>query len=222
MKSKILIVDDEADIREILQFNLENEDFAVETADSAEKALQMLSAPFQLILLDVMMGGMSGFKMADALRKMGNQTPIIFLTAKNTENDLLTGFSIGGDDYISKPFSIKEVIVRIKSVLRRTETEKQKTELIFGTLVINQDAKTAVIDNVLLDLTKTEFNILAVLASHEGRTFSRTEILDRAWSDSAIVLDRTVDVHIARLRKKLGKYGDFIENRSGYGYWFKS
>lgn len=222
MKSKILIVDDEADIREILQFNLENEGFAVETADSAEKALIMLSTSFQLILLDVMMGGMSGFKMADALRKMGNHTPIIFLTAKDTENDLLTGFSLGGDDYITKPFSIKEVLVRIKSVLRRTETEKQKKELIFGSLVINLDAKTASIDGVLLDLTKTEFNILALLASNEGRTFSRSEILSRAWSESAIVLDRTVDVHIARLRKKLGKYDEFIENRSGYGYWFKS
>lgn len=221
-KSKILIVDDEADIREILQFNLENEGFTVETADSAEKALLMLSAPFQLILLDVMMGGMSGFKMADALRKMGNRTPIIFLTAKNTENDLLTGFSIGGDDYISKPFSIKEVIVRIKSVLRRTETEKQKAEIIFETLVINLDAKTAVIDGVLLDLTKTEFNILSLLANNEGKTFSRTEILNRAWSENSFVLDRTVDVHIARLRKKLGRYGEFIENRSGYGYWFKS
>jgi len=219
---KILIVDDEADIREILQFNLENEGFAVEVTDSAEKALQMLSAPFQLILLDVMMGGMSGFKMADALRKMGNQTPIIFLTAKDTENDLLTGFSLGGDDYISKPFSIKEVIVRIKSVLRRTETEKQKNELIFDTLIINLDAKTAAVDDVLLDLTKTEFNILALLSANEGRTFSRSEILNRAWTETAIVLDRTVDVHIARLRKKLGKYGELIENRSGYGYWFKS
>ena len=219
---KILIVDDEADIREILQFNLENEGFAVEVTDSAEKALQMLSAPFQLILLDVMMGGMSGFKMADALRKMGNQTPIIFLTAKDTENDLLTGFSLGGDDYISKPFSIKEVIVRIKSVLRRTKTEKQKNELIFDTLIINLDAKTAAVDDVLLDLTKTEFNILALLSANEGRTFSRSEILNRAWTETAIVLDRTVDVHIARLRKKLGKYGELIENRSGYGYWFKS
>jgi DNA-binding response OmpR family regulator len=222
MKSKILIVDDEADIREILQFNLENEGFEVETADSAETALKVLSKQFQLILLDVMMGEMSGFKMADALRKMGNDTPIIFLTAKNTENDLLTGFSIGGDDYISKPFSIKEVLVRIKSVLRRTETEKQKTEIIFDSLVINMEAKTAVINGLMLDLTKTEFNILALLASNEGRTFSRSEILNRAWSENAIVLDRTVDVHIARLRKKLGKYGNFIENRSGYGYWFKS
>ncbi|MDR0830081.1 MAG: response regulator transcription factor [Prevotellaceae bacterium] len=222
MKTKILIIDDEPDIREILQFNLENEGYEISLADSAETALKMLdSQHFDLLLLDVMMGGMSGFKMADKMRKDGNLTPIIFITAKNTENDMLTGFSTGADDFIRKPFSIREVIARVKSVLRRAEKIEQKPPIVFEKLVIDLEAKTASIDGALLDLTKTEFNILTVLVEKAGRTFTREEILDRAWNGDSIVLERTVDVHIARLRKKLGGYGEHIENRTGYGYRFK-
>lgn len=222
----ILIVDDEVDIREILQFNLENEGYKIDLAESAEEALRKLTSDHQLILLDVMMGGISGFKMADQLRKSGNYTPIIFLTAKDTENDMLTGFSIGGDDYISKPFSIKEVIARVKTVLKRTANLViQKTHgdiLSIGNLTIDMDMKTVSISGKPIDLTKTEFNILTLLAKNTGKVFSRSDILAKAWEGDGIVLERTVDVHIARLRKKIGVYGDHIVNRTGYGYNFVS
>lgn len=221
----ILIVDDEEDIREILQFNLENEGFVVDTAKSAEEALKKLSPIHSLILLDVMMGEMSGYKMADQIRKAKNTVPIIFLTAKGTENDMLTGFSIGADDYISKPFSIKEVIARVKSVLKRSQLNnlvKEDTNLVIvrDTLKIDLLTKTATLDNEELSLTKTEFKILTLLLQNEGRVYSRAEILDYAWKDEGIVLERTVDVHIARLRKKIGKYGNAIINKTGYGYVF--
>lgn len=222
-KVSILIVDDEADIRDILQFNLENEGYEIETADSAEDAMQKLSSKHQLILLDVMMGGISGFKYADQLRKAKNKTPIIFLTAKDAENDMLTGFSIGGDDYISKPFSVKEVIARVKSVLKRTHKqalEETETKLIINDLVIDFESKMVSINNEFIELTKTEYNILVLLVQHAGKMFSRADILHQAWNTDNVVLDRTVDVHIARLRKKIGLYGDYIINRTGYGYCF--
>lgn len=221
----ILIVDDEIDIREILQFNLENEGYQIDLADSAEEAMKKLRPEHQLILLDVMMGGVSGFKMADQLRKTGNEIPIIFLTARDTENDMLTGFSIGGDDYIAKPFSIKEVIARVKSVLKRSELKHiaaAEDGLSFGSLKIDMKLKTVTIDGQLIDLTKTEFNILVLLAKNTEKTFSRSEILSKAWDGDGVVLDRTVDVHIARLRKKIGKYGENIVNRTGYGYNFNA
>jgi DNA-binding response OmpR family regulator len=222
--ASILIVDDEADIREILQFNLENEGYLIDTAESAEEALAKLSPKHKLILLDVMMGGISGFKMAGQLRKSGNNIPIIYLTAKNTENDMLTGFSTGGDDYIAKPFSLKEVIARVKSVLKRSETQAvpgTSNIVEAGGIRIDMNLKTVEIDGELAGLTKTEFNILSLLVKHIGTTFSRSDILDKAWNGDGIVLERTVDVHIARLRKKLGAYSNNIVNRTGYGYHFK-
>jgi len=220
----ILVVDDDVDIREILQFNLENEGYKVDSAKSAEEALTVLKNNYQLILLDVMMGEMSGFKLADKLRKDGKNVPIIFLTAKNTENDMLTGFSIGADDYISKPFSIKEVIARVRSVLKRSQTQNdvsKKTEaIVIDSLKIDLKAKTVSIDSEIIDLTKTEFNILVLLTQNLETTYTRSDILDKVWSNDGVVLDRTVDVHIARLRKKLGQYGDNIVNRTGYGYSF--
>lgn len=221
----ILIVDDEIDIREILQFNLENEGYRIDLADSAEEAMKKLRPDHQLILLDVMMGGMSGFKFADQLRKAENEVPIIFLTARDTENDMLTGFSIGGDDYISKPFSIKEVIARVKSVLKRSELKHAAAAeegLSFGDMSIDMKLKIVRINGQLIDLTKTEFNILVLLAKNTEKTFSRSEILSKAWDGDGVVLDRTVDVHIARLRKKIGKYGENIVNRTGYGYNFNA
>lgn len=220
----ILVVDDEADIREILQFNLENEGYKIDLAKSAEDALNKLNEEHQLILLDVMMGELSGFKLADKLRKNGKNIPIIFLTAKNTENDMLTGFSIGADDYISKPFSIKEVIARIKSVLKRVSINpnlNKEQELIeIEDLKIDLKSKTVSINGENIDLTKTEFNILLLLTQNLERTYTRSDILDKVWNNDGVVLDRTVDVHIARLRKKLGIYGDNIINRTGYGYSF--
>lgn len=224
-KEKILVVDDEEDICEVLKFNLENEGFIVEKAHSAEEALTILSDDIQLILLDVMMGGMSGFQMAQKIRTMGKQVPIIFLTSKDTENDMLTGFSVGGDDYISKPFSIKEIIARSKAVLKRGRTEKspdesQRENIQTGGLEINFSAKQAFISGNTLSLTRKEFEILALLAENQGRVYSRDSILQKVWEDNGYVLDRTVDVHITRLRKKLGVYGACIVNRVGYGYCF--
>ncbi len=224
LNKEILVVDDELDIREILQFNLENEGFGVDAAISAEQALQLLEVnSYRLILLDVMMGGMSGFRMAEKLRKEGNTTPIIFLTAKDTENDMLTGFSVGGDDYISKPFSIKEVIARAKAVLKRTGKESkevEKKELHFEGLVIDLKSKQIHINGMPVVLTKKEFEILYLLFKNPSRVYSRDEILDKVWGNESYVLERTVDVHITRLRKKLGNHAVYITNRSGYGYCF--
>ncbi|MDR3272992.1 MAG: response regulator transcription factor [Flavobacteriaceae bacterium] len=223
-KQKILIIDDEADIREILQFNLENEGYLVEQADSAEQALQKIRGQrFDLLLLDVMLGEMSGFQMAKTLKNRGNNIPIIFLTAKNTENDMLTGFSIGADDFITKPFSVKEVIARVKTVLKRSQTatpaERETPKFVMKNLVIDFDRKILFIDNQEVILTKKEFEILTLLVKNESKIFSRADILNRVW-ENEVVLERTVDVHIARLRKKLDKYGGNLINRSGYGYSF--
>jgi two-component system alkaline phosphatase synthesis response regulator PhoP len=222
-KRKILVVDDEIDLCEILTFNLEHHGFEVDSANSAEDALELLkSKEYRLILLDVMMAGMSGFKMAEHLRKNDDDTPIIFLTARDTENDLLTGFSVGGDDYISKPFSVKEVVARVEAVIKRTESkdESEKNLLQVCEITIDTDAKQVFIDDKSVVLTKTEFEILHHLAANAGKIFSRENILRIAWTDDVYVLERTVDVHITRLRKKLGECGQRIKNRSGYGYCF--
>ncbi|MDR1610276.1 MAG: response regulator transcription factor [Candidatus Symbiothrix sp.] len=232
MAEKILVVDDGKNICEILEFNLSNEGYEVECAHSAEEALKKLKPEHSLILLDVMMGGMSGYKMAEKLRKDENPVPIIFLTAKDTENDMLTGFSVGGDDYISKPFSVKEVIVRVKAVLKRSETtqkikqqeqqavEKAENKLIFNDLTINFDTKELVIGEEIVPLTRKEFEVIALLASNPLRVFERDDIIDFIWKDSPYITERTVDVHIGRLRKKLGDKAYMIISRSGYGYRF--
>lgn len=223
-KQRILIVDDEEDIREILHFNLENEGYEIDQAESAEEALNVLNDSHNLILLDVMMGGMSGFKLAQLLRKSGNNVPIVFLTAKNTENDLLSGFSIGGDDYISKPFSVKEVIARIKTILKRAGSAKEEKSasqnIVVDGLEIDLEKKIVHVNEEAVELTHKEFNILVLLVQNPGKIYTRTDILDKAWSDNSIVLDRTVDVHITRLRKKIGEYGKYIISRTGYGYSF--
>ncbi|MDP4278645.1 MAG: response regulator transcription factor [Bacteroidota bacterium] len=226
-KTRILVVDDEEDLCEILQFNLEAEGYEVDTAYSAEEALEKELAGYQLLILDVMMGGISGFKMADILRKDKKTAhlPIIFITAKDTENDMLTGFNIGADDYISKPFSIREVTVRVKAVLRRTAnngTEAMEEQLLeFDNLKIDVTQKKVFIGDELVILTKKEFEMLVLLVSHPGRVFSREDILANVWTDEVFVLDRTIDVNITRLRKKLGEVGKHIVTRLGYGYCFE-
>lgn len=221
---KILVVDDEKDLCEILQFNLSSEGFDIEVAYSGEEALTKSIDRFDLLLLDVMMGGMSGFKLADKIRReMGLSVPIIFLTARETENDLLTGFNVGADDYLSKPFSIKELTARIKAVLRRgKQVEAKPKVLTIETMELDLNRKSVVIDNENILLTRKEFEILAMLISNKGKYLSRQEILDRIWSDDVIVTERNVDVNIARLRKKIGNYGNYIKGRSGYGYCFES
>ena len=224
MENRILIVDDEAGIREILQFNLENAGFEVDCASSAEEALEMLGPQHSLILLDVMMGGMSGFTMAEVLRKeLDNQIPIIFLTAKSSESDLLTGFSSGGDDYISKPFSIQEVIVRVKAVLKRSAAIAQTGTMIeVGAVRIDVQTKMVFIDGEAVVFSKKEFEILSLLASHPGQIYSREDMIAELWKDAPYVLDRTVDVHIARIRSKLGTCKNYLTNRTGYGYVFNA
>ena len=220
---KILIVDDEKDLCEILEFNLISEGFETEIAHSAEEALKKQLDNFDLILLDVMMGDMSGYKMASKIRKeLQLAVPIIFLTAKTAENDLLTGFNVGGDDYISKPFSIKEVVARIKAVLKRgIQEQSTNTVLTSGNLKIDTNSKTITIDNAAVNLTRKEFEILVLLLKHTGQYISRDEILNRIWSDDVIVTERNVDVNIARLRKKIGEYGQFIKGKTGFGYAYK-
>jgi DNA-binding response OmpR family regulator len=222
-RQKILIIDDEPDIREILQFNIENEGFITDVAASAEEAEQKTAKQnFDLLLLDVMLGGMSGFQFAKKLKEKGNEIPVVFLTAKDTENDMLTGFSLGADDFIRKPFSIKEVIARIKSVLKRSKIidyEQKENFYEFETLKIDFEGKMVEIDQKRMVLTKKEFEILVFLIKNQGKIFTREDILNHVW-DGTIVIDRTVDVHITRLRKKLGDYGEMIVNRTGYGYTF--
>jgi two-component system alkaline phosphatase synthesis response regulator PhoP len=225
-QTRILVVDDEEDLCEIFKFNLESEGYDVDTAHSAEEALKLDLNSYQLLLLDVMMGEMSGFKMASILRKDPKTAaiPIIFITAKDTENDLMTGFNIGADDYISKPFSLREVSARIKAVLRRTQTaeESNDSEIIrFDGFTVDITKKKATLDGAEIILTKKEFEVLVLLVSSPGKVFSREDILTRVWTDEVYVLDRTIDVNITRLRKKLGDFGKNIVTRLGYGYCFE-
>ncbi|HNW52518.1 MAG TPA: response regulator transcription factor, partial [Prolixibacteraceae bacterium] len=220
-KVKILVVDDEKDLCEILQFNLESEGYEVDTAYSAEEALKKPLESFDLILLDVMMGGMSGFKAADTIRKQKQlDIPIIFITAKSGENDMLTGFNLGADDYIQKPFSVKEVTARVKAVLKRGRAQVIEKVSYLG-LEIDPGKKLAFIDGQVIDLTRKEFDILHLLMRRKGSYISRDEILDKVWNDDVIVTERNVDVNIARLRKKIGSYGNNIKGKTGYGYLFE-
>ncbi len=223
--ARILVVDDEEDLCEILQFNLESEGYEVDTANSAEDAMKKDLATYNLLMLDVMMGEISGFKMAGMIRKNERlaHLPIIFITAKDTENDMLTGFNIGADDYISKPFSIREVTVRVKAILRRTmvaETTDKDAILQYENLKIDTTRKKVFLSDEPVELTKKELEMLLLLVSHPGRVYSREDILTAVWSDDVYVLDRTIDVNITRLRKKLGDFGQHIVTRLGYGYCF--
>ena len=221
---RILVVDDEEDLCEILKYNLENEGFWVDTANSAEEALKLNLTDYSLLLLDVMMGEISGFKMASMLKKdkATATIPIIFITARDTENDTVTGFNLGADDYISKPFSLREVVARVKAVLRRT-VEAQSAQpdvLTYRGLSMDIAQKRVTINGEDVSLMKKEFEILKLLLKSPGKVFSREDILAKIWSDEVYVLDRTVDVNITRLRKKIGDYGKCIITRLGYGYCF--
>jgi len=223
-KKRILIVDDEEDLCEILQFNLESEGYETEIAYSAEEALQKELESFDLLLLDVMMGKMSGFKLIDTIRKELNlDVPVIFLTAKSTENDLLTGFNLGADDFVSKPYSLKELIARVKVVLRRNNSVSNdlSTVIQVENMVLDLEKKDLTIIDERVELTRKEFEILKLFFENQTKVFSREEILYRIWGDDVVVTDRTVDVNITRLRKKIKQYGEFIKNRPGLGYYFK-
>ncbi len=223
---RILVVDDEEDLCEILKFNLETEGYTVDTATSGEEALAMDPAQYRLILLDVMMGGMSGFAVARRLRddEATSHIPIIFLTAKGTENDKITGFNLGADDYISKPFSIREVLLRIRAVLRRANNTEAVAEprhkLAFKGLEVDMDRKTVTVDGTGVPFTRTEFGILCTLLEHPGRVYSRHELIRNIWPTDVLVSDRTVDVNITRVRKKMGPYAGNLTTRLGFGYYF--
>ena len=221
---KILIIDDEEDLCEILQYNLNNDGFQTDIAHSAEEAMKKPLGDFDLILLDVMMGPLSGFKFADKIRKeLKVEVPVIFITAKHTENDMLTGFSLGADDYITKPFSINELIARVKAVLKRSHGGHQDkvTIINFGKIELDTIRKSIIISNKRIDLTRKEYEILKLLLENQGKVFSREEILDRVWGEKIIVTERTVDVNITRLRYKLEDFGNCLHNKSGYGYYFE-
>ena len=209
-----------------MKFNLETEGYEADTAYSAEEALTLNLTDYDLLLLDVMMGEISGFKLASMLKKNEKTAhiPIIFLTAKDTENDMLTGFNLGADDYISKPFSIKQVQARVKAVLRRSMEEKKPVNeniLTYNTLKLDTQRIKASINGEEVALTKKEFEILKLLLENINHVFSREEILSRVWKDEVYVLDRTIDVNITRLRKKIGEYGKNIVTRLGFGYCFE-
>ncbi len=224
MAIRILVIDDEEDLCEILQFNLEGEGFEVEVAYSAEEALKKNIKSYQLILLDVMMGKISGFKLAKMIRQeMRLTVPILFITAKDGEENTLTGFSLGADDYIAKPFSVKELIARVKAVIQRAGIRSVHFEkkIRLKELELDLERKRLTVDNKRVDLTKKEFEILHLLMDKNERIYSREEILDRVWKYEVVVNLRTVDVHITRLRKKLGEYGKMICSRPGYGYYME-
>lgn len=223
-KPKILVVDDEESLCEILQFNLEAEGYAVDVAYSAEQALKMHPEQYALILLDVMMGETSGFRMARTMKEnpLTASVPIIFCTARDTEDDTVVGLNLGADDYIAKPFSVREVVARVRSVLRRTGAGTTTGTVEYEGLQLDLASKRCTADGQPVPLTKKEFEILALLLRNRGVIFSRIDILQRVWSDEVIVLDRTIDVNITRLRRKIGRYGDHIVTRLGYGYGFEA
>lgn len=230
---RILIVDDEQDICEILQYNLETEGYEVVTANSAEEALELPLHEFSLILLDVMMGEMSGFQMARRLKDSPAtaQIPIIFITALDGEDHLVKGLNIGADDYIAKPLSMKEVKARVRAVLRRTtqassqqggtSTAASDNRIGYEGIVLDLNTKTVTMDGEELICTKLEFELLSFFLRHPGTVYSREDLLKYCWPQDVLVLDRTVDVSITRLRKKIGRYGKQIKTRVGYGYYFE-
>jgi DNA-binding response OmpR family regulator len=224
--ARILVVDDEEDICEVIKFNLESEGFYVDTVTSSEEALKKKLEKYQLFLLDIMMKGISGYRLADEIRKRKKlTTPIIFITAKNAENDKLTGFSVGGDDYITKPFSVKELIARIKAIIRRAEANQEpdsaRTPIKAAGIELDTQSKRVYINGIKKDLTPIEFQLLYLLLKNQGRIFTREHMLNMVWKDINVT-DRTVDVHITRLRRKLGDYGKNLVTRKGFGYCFET
>ena len=231
MNQRILIIDDEETLCEVLKLNLENEGYEVDTAFSAEEALTLDLRAYALILLDIMMGEISGIKLAKML-KADVQTahvPIIFCTARDAEDDMVMGLNLGADDYITKPYTVRNVVARVKSVLRRTQSkavattptpEASKTLKVEG-LELDLAFKRCFVDGTEIKLARKELELLYYLVKNRGKICSREDILSRVWSDEVVVLDRTIDVNITRLRSKLGVYGSYIVTRSGFGYGFR-
>lgn len=222
--TKILVVEDDTTLCEMLQLNLELEGYDVDIAHSAEEAMKLNLRVYSLIILDVMMKEMSGFQMAKELKKndFTANIPIIFCTARDSEDDMVTGLNIGADDYIFKPYTIRNVLTRVKAVLRRTENKTNNNDIIkAGEIEIDTRFKRCRVDGKEVKLVKKEFEILQMLVENRGVMFSRQDILDHVWEDEVVILDRTVDVNITRIRQKIAPYGDRIITRQGYGYGFE-
>lgn len=223
---KILVVDDEETLCEALRFNLEAEGYVVDTAFSAEEALTMDLSGYSLILLDIMMGDISGTQLASILKRREDtaRIPIIFCTARDAEDDMVKGLDLGADDYITKPYSIRNVLARVRSVLRRTSssaiTPINDAPLSYKTLAVYPEKKLCTVGGEEVRMPRKELEILLMLLRHPGRVFSREEVLKRIWPDEVTVLDRVVDVNITRLRSKLGEYARNIVTKPGYGYGF--
>lgn len=233
MRTRILVIDDEEPITEILKYNLEKEGYEVDCAYSAEEALTLDLSRYSLFIVDIMMERLSGFDFAKAVRNNTDidTVPIIFCSALNGEDDTVMGLNIGGDDYITKPFVIPEVLARVRAVLRRStitrisdETANQsdyESDVTFHALRIDRNRKICTLDGEQLNLTKTEFELLLFFLTNRNRIFSREEIIQKVWPDDVVVTTRTIDTNITRLRKKIGRYGNYIITRLGFGYGFK-
>lgn len=222
-QQRILVVDDERSLCDILLYNLSMAGYEAVAAFSAEEALEKEPAGFDLILLDVMLPGLSGYELAKKLKTdtVTSSIPIVFLSAMGAEDDKLHGFDLGADDYIPKPFSVREVLARIKAVLGRTsQAHSVIQELSYEGLKLNMVNKSVTVDGQEIQLTKTEYEVLKLFLEHRGQVFSRQEILDRVWPQGVVVSDRTVDVNITRMRKKIGRYSSCIVPRQGFGYLF--
>lgn len=224
MPKRVLIIDDDYDLCEILSFNIEAQGYQVSVAHSAQEAVKLNIASFDLLLLDVMMPGMSGFQLAQELKEdyIYSQVPIIFLTALDSEDDILKGFDLGADDYIAKPFSIKELLARVKAVLNRMSQQQHvDNQLRFDGIVIDTHSKTVTIDGENVALTKTEYELLLFFLKHKNEVFTREQLVEHVWPTNTVVTLRTIDVNITRLRKKLGQYASHIITRTGFGYCFE-
>ncbi len=236
MRTKILVIDDEESVCEILKFNLEKEGYEVDCAYSAEEALDMDLEDYSLFMVDIMMGGLSGFDFAKRLRNVTatEEKPILFCSALSDEDYVVKGLNIGADDYVTKPFVIDEVLARVRAILRRTGQQQQRSaadieaqqsiyesDVTFKGLRIDRNDKEVYIDNELVTLTRTEFDILLFFLTHRNRIYSREELIKNVWGDDVVVTGRTIDTNITRLRKKLGDYDKYIVTRQGFGYGFK-
>ena len=225
VKEKILVVDDERDIIELIKYNLEMEGFRVSSAYNGEDALRLAKRePPDLLILDLMLPGMDGLEVCQILKKepQTNHIPVIMLTAKTGEPDIVVGLGLGADDYITKPFSTRELIARVKAVLRRVKPGPQKEKLVLSDLIVDSSNYRASLRGSPIDLTHTEFNLLLFLVQRQGRVMTRQQILDGVLGDDAFVTERTVDVHIRRLRMKLKEASSYIITRRGIGYMFQS
>ena len=222
MSKTILIVDDEPDLCEILSYNLHNAGYDTIVAHSGVEALKEDFNHVDLVLLDVMMPAMSGIEVARRLRQRQDvkAVPIIFLTALDSEHDILDGFDAGADDYMSKPFSVKELMARIKAVLSRSGTVDSLTIATYNQMIVNHEDKSVEINGTLVELSRLEFDILWLLMTHRGHVYSREELMREAWPSGVVVSSRTIDVNITRIRKKIEPYSKCLRTRHGYGYYF--